>query len=56
MKKVLAVVLCVCIALTLTVAAMAAASPETKVIIRKGTATKNQDGSTIPVDDNRYSR
>ena len=50
MKKVLAVVLCVCIALTLTVAAMAAASPETKVIIRKGTATKNQDGSTIPVD------
>ena len=50
MKKVLAVILCVCIALTLTVAAMAAASPEAKIIIRKGTATKNQDGSTIPAD------
>lgn len=50
MKKVLSVILCVCIALTLSVAAIAAASPENKVIIRKGIGTKNQDGSSIPED------
>ena len=49
MKKVLAIVLCALIALSLTFAAMAAPSPENKVIIRKGIATK-QDGSNIPVD------
>ena len=48
MKKVLAIVLCVCIALTLTVAVMAE-SPQTKVIVRKGTANK-QDGASIPQD------
>lgn len=50
MKKIVAIVLCVCIALTLSVAAMAASSPENKVIIRKGTGTKNVDGSVIPAD------
>lgn len=49
MKKILSVALCVIIALTLSVAAMAVSSPENKVIIRKGIATK-QDGSNIPVD------
>ena len=44
MKKVLTVVLCICIALTLSISAMAEASPENKVIIRKGTGTK-QDGA-----------
>lgn len=49
MKKVLTVVLCICLALTLSISAMAEASPENKVIIRKGTGTK-QDGSTVPAD------
>ena len=49
MKKVLAVVLCVCIALTLSVAVMAESSPQTKVIVRKGNAYK-QDNATIPED------
>ena len=49
MKKVLTVVLCICIALTLSISAMAEASPENKVIIRKATGTK-QDGSSVAVD------
>ena len=49
MKKILAVVLCLCIALTLSVAAMAEASPENKVIVRKGTGTK-ADGTVVPED------
>lgn len=48
MKKILAVILCVCLALTLSFAAMAAESPENKVIFRKCMAEK---GDTAVSED-----
>ena len=52
MKKILAIILCLCLALTLSVSAMATASPENKVMLRKGFGSK-QTGDTsgsFPVD------